>query len=42
MRDLNERTVNFLFKNNQAISKLVMLVYVSVNHLLPTPPVEDE
>ena len=42
MRDLNERTVNFLFKNNQAICKLVMLVYVSVNHLLPTPPVEEE
>ena len=42
MKGLNDRTVNFLFKNNQAICKLVMLVYVSINHLLPTPPVEEE
>lgn len=41
-KNLNERTVTFLFKNNQAISKLVMLVFVSVNHLLPSPPVEEE
>ena len=42
MKDLNERTVVFLFKNNQAISKLVMLVFVSVNHLLPSPPIAVE
>ena len=41
MKNLNERTVNFQFKNNQAISKLVMLVLVSVNHLLPSAPVEE-
>ena len=42
MKNLNERTVTFLHKNNQAISKLVMLVLVSVNHLLPSAPVEEE
>ena len=42
MKNLNERTVTFLHKNNQAISKLVMLVLVSVNHLLPSTPVEEE
>jgi hypothetical protein len=36
MINLNERSVAFAFKHNLIIRKLVMLVLISINHLLPT------
>lgn len=42
LRNFNDRTVPFIYKNSQAIGRLVMLVYVSVNHILPTPVLVEE
>ena len=42
MCNLNEKSIAVHFKHNPSIRKLVMLVLVSINHLLPVPDQEQE
>ena len=42
MRNLNEKSIPVYFKHNSSIRKLVMLVLVSINHLIPVPAQEQE
>lgn len=41
MADLNERNLNVQFKQTSAVRKLVMLVLVSINHLVPADKAAD-
>jgi len=42
MSHLNERTLNVQYKHSQVVRKLVNLVFVSINHLIPLEKDQEE
>jgi len=42
MSNLEERTLNVHFKHNQVVRKLVILVLISINHLVPVEKVPEQ
>ena len=42
MSHLDERTLNVQYKHSSVVRKLVMLVLISINHLIPIAKEEEE